>query len=196
VLNQDLVVVYKEGEVGEGDDGQWGKLSSFTTEAKGLGGSQRGEVAWVNAQKMKFRKMDVAMFTSEIAEQMAEELCRICRDTEGAELLADVISTCEEAQRGLQSLCLLGADDAGVQALASVLPSLANLKYLDLRHGWIGDAGIQAIASALPKMRNLQILDLRGCCRSRQAPLRLSDLSALHPVRRDGLEIKSGWWQP
>ena len=37
-------------KVGEGDDVEWGRLGAHTGSALGLGGSQRGEVAWLRKE--------------------------------------------------------------------------------------------------------------------------------------------------
>jgi hypothetical protein len=54
-----LIVVYKMDEVGKGDKVEWGKLGECDPNGEGLGGSQRGEVAWLLKHKIPFEKEDV-----------------------------------------------------------------------------------------------------------------------------------------
>jgi hypothetical protein len=54
-----LIVVYKEDQVGEGDNLEWGKLGEPNSDGPGLGGSQRGEVAYLLKHKYQFEKRNV-----------------------------------------------------------------------------------------------------------------------------------------
>ena len=79
---QKPVVVYKKGQVGEGDERVWSEFPiPFSTDRRGLGGSQAGEVAMVKEllssgdfQATDFEKVDADQAAERMFESMAKQM--------------------------------------------------------------------------------------------------------------------------
>jgi len=158
------VVVYKAGQVGQGDSANWDNFPiPFTTDRPGLGGSQAGEVALVKLHVgERFIKRDVKDVSKAIAKASFDLMDSIIQGVQGARKLAAAIESSHAAQQGLKSLVLVAANigEAGARALAKQLPKLRALKVLHLDLNDLGEAGARALAEQLPKLPALKELYL------------------------------------
>jgi len=171
-LRQKLVVMYKAGQVGQGDDVHWESLGQHIADAVGLGGSQRGEVAWLKMKGYDFEKMDVHEGCQEMFNQCCSALVR--NDDSGMAVLSREFAHCHGvttlnlnhtrlrdavalapsmAQHGaLQTLSLSSNQ---LTALPEAFGQLASLRELHLTHNRLA-----ALPSSFGRLAALQKLYL------------------------------------
>lgn len=169
------VVVYKAGQVGQGDQADWDDFPiPFTTSRPGLGGSQAGEVALLKMYLRKrgfrlgngkrFLMRDVKDVSKEIASRALWDLHKLIRGPEGPQKLASAIEDSHAVQQGLRSLdfysCNMG--QAGAKALAKSLGKLKALRVFRLYNNNIGEDGARALAEALAALTTLERLNLES----------------------------------
>lgn len=136
-LGQNLIVVYKEGEAGQGDETPWCDFPiGYKTDAEGLGGSQRGEVAFATEllRGQNFKKVDIRQARFRLHIVLCEHFGGLLHGNGGCRLFRTAVQHCSSAQLGVREFARSGAPFAheDAQALGEALCHLGALKQLTL----------------------------------------------------------------
>uniref|UniRef100_A0A7S4SRA1 Uncharacterized protein n=2 Tax=Alexandrium monilatum TaxID=311494 RepID=A0A7S4SRA1_9DINO len=106
---------------------------AFTTEALGLGGSQRGEVAYagdvLEKEGMAFRKCDVDGAASEALMAFYDRFKTLLNQPDGIGRVCDAITNCEAARRGIRDV-VIGQTTLNAHKIADLFVGMAKLTAL------------------------------------------------------------------